>query len=78
MNIFTENSKSSNATVKKKLIEEGTKYECETCGNGPIWNGKPLVLRLKHWNGIGNDHRKQNISLLCPNCWLQSRSSKGS
>lgn len=29
---------------------------------------KPIPLELHHINGINNDHRLENLQMLCPNC----------
>lgn len=59
--------------LKKRLIEEGIIKEiCSSCGIGPEWQGKKLVHVLDHINGINNDHRIENLRLLCPNCNSQT------
>ncbi len=59
--------------VKIRLIRNGIKKEiCESCGQKPFWNDKKLVLQLDHVNGINNDHRLENLQLLCPNCHTQT------
>ncbi len=44
---------------------------CE-CGQGRIWNGKPLTLQLDHRNGDITDNRPENVRLICPNCHTQT------
>lgn len=34
----------------------------------PEWNGKTMVLILDHINVVSNDHRRENLRLVCPNC----------
>ena len=52
-----------------RLFEEGLKERrCEFCGQGEIWRGKRMSLILDHINGIPNDHRLENLRILCPNC----------
>jgi predicted HNH restriction endonuclease len=29
---------------------------------------KPIPLELHHITGINNDHRLENLQMLCPNC----------
>ena len=66
------------AKVKKRLIEEGImKCECAWCGITDTWNGKPIVLHLDHINGVNNDHRLENLRLLCPNCHSQTDTYAG-
>jgi HNH endonuclease len=36
------------------------------------WHGRPLVLELDHINGAADDHRLENLRLLCPNCHSQT------
>jgi hypothetical protein len=60
-------------TIKKRLLREGILEEvCVICGIGPEWQGKPLVLRLDHINGVSDDYRIENLRLLCPNCDSQT------
>jgi transposase len=55
---------------KDRLISQGllSAEVCALCGCPPIWQNKPLVLRLDHINGVNNDHRLTNLRLICPNC----------
>lgn len=63
---------------KRRLINEGVlKNECASCGMGPVWRGKPLVLRLDHVNGDRYDNRKENLRFLCPNCDSQTETFCG-
>lgn len=72
--ILIENSSYLNrAGIKQKLYKiDLLKEECYKCGLGPIWNGKPITLQLEHINGIYNDNRIENLSILCPNCHSQT------
>lgn len=66
------------AKVKKRLIEEGyLECKCSWCGITDTWNGKPIVLHLDHINGVNNDHRLENLRLLCPNCHSQTDTYAG-
>jgi len=59
--------------LKARLIKEDyIKYECVWCGIADAWYDKPIVLHLDHINGISNDHRLENLRLLCPNCHSQT------
>ena len=61
------------AKLKARLIKEDyIKCECVWCGIADTWNDKPIVLHLDHINGISNDHRLENLRLLCPNCHSQT------
>jgi len=59
--------------LKKRLISEGLLDKvCVECGITDSWNNKPIVLHLDHINGVNNDHRLENLRLLCPNCHSQT------
>ena len=63
--------------LKIRLISEKVKEnKCEECGITE-WNNKPLTLQIHHINGIHNDHRINNLKLLCPNCHLQTENYAG-
>lgn len=58
--------------LKRRLINEKVlDYKCNICGISE-WNTKKLSLHLDHINGISNDHRLENLRLLCPNCHSQT------
>jgi len=48
------------------------KNKCYECGLKSIWNNKKLVMHLEHKNGNNKDNRKENLTLLCPNCHSQT------
>lgn len=78
--IMVENSPYTNNRIrlKQRIIEAGLlAYECSECGLGPEWNGKTLVLQLDHINGVNNDHRLENLRILCPNCHTQTATYAG-
>lgn len=78
--ILVENSTyiGHNQRIKRRLIESGLMIdECVKCGQGPIWNGLPIVLTLDHINGVSNDHRIENLRILCPNCHSQTETFSG-
>lgn len=59
--------------LKRRLIKEGLLISrCYKCKNDGTWMGMPLTLQLEHKNGINNDHRLENLELLCPNCHSQT------
>lgn len=67
-NAFREKSSASNGFVKKVLLEQiGVEEKCQNCGISE-WQGVKIPLELDHINGVSNDHRINNIRLLCPNC----------
>jgi hypothetical protein len=55
--------------LKERLFKEGVKArECELCGQGENWRGAHMALILDHINGVGDDHRLENLRIVCPNC----------
>jgi len=55
--------------LKNRLYNEGFKARfCEKCGQDEIWNGEKMSLILDHINGVNNDHRIENLRIVCPNC----------
>jgi hypothetical protein len=67
--ILMKNSTYDTTSLKERLYKEGLKdRECEMCGQDEEWNGKKMSLILDHINGIRNDHRIENLRILCPNC----------
>lgn len=76
--VFVENSAYSNrSALKKRLYKLGFEEKCLECGIGPVWNNKPITLQLDHINGIHNDHRLENLRILCPNCHSQTETYAG-
>jgi HNH endonuclease len=58
--------------LKKRLVAADLlPNACNVCGVTE-WQGKPLVLELDHINGVSDDHRLENLRLLCPNCHSQT------
>lgn len=74
--VLVENSTYSNGQkLKQRLIEAGfLEDRCygELCSVSSSWLGKPIVLQLEHINGVGNDNRIENLTILCPNCHSQT------
>ena len=55
--------------LKRRLLAEGFKQPiCEMCGQGETWRGRRMALVLDHINGTHDDHRLENLRILCPNC----------
>jgi HNH endonuclease len=67
----------SRHTVKRRLLEAGIlENVCDECGISD-WRGKPLSIQLDHRNGIRDDHRLENLRMLCPNCHSQTETFAG-
>lgn len=77
--ILVESSTHGNtSSLKRRLVREGLLVDqCAVCGMLPVWQGKPLVLRLDHINGIRNDNRIRNLRAICPNCDSQTPTFSG-
>ena len=64
--------------LKRRLFAAGIKQPvCEECGQGDVWNGRPLTLQLDHINGDHQDHQLENLMILCPNCHTQTPTHSG-
>ncbi len=70
--VFREDATIARHHVKRKIIDKGLiPYNCNICGIGPEWHGKPMPLILDHINGINNDNRLDNLQFVCSNCESQ-------
>lgn len=75
--VCVENSTYPRHSLKKRLIEQKIiPYECQICGIGPEWQGKPMPLILDHINGVNNDNRLSNLRFVCSNCDSQLETYK--
>lgn len=67
--ILVRDSNYSRGHVKHRLFKEGLKQRrCELCDQGEEWRGGRMSLILDHINGVPNDHRIENLRIVCPNC----------
>ena len=65
-------AKRNRKPIKMRLVAAGLlKNACQSCG-ATDWQGKPLKMHLDHISGIRNDHRLENLRMLCPNCHSQT------
>jgi 5-methylcytosine-specific restriction endonuclease McrA len=71
LDVLLATSRSRNA-IKRRLLGAGLlQNRCEHCGLSD-WEGKPLCVQIDHINGIRDDHRLENLRMLCPNCHSQT------
>ena len=62
----------SRLTIKRHLLKAGIIVNrCDLCGLSE-WRGHPLSIQIDHVNGIRDDHRLENLRMLCPNCHSQT------
>jgi hypothetical protein len=67
--ILVARSTFSRGHLKRRLLRAGLKQPiCEICGQGELWQGCRMSLVLDHINGVRDDHRLENLRILCPNC----------
>jgi hypothetical protein len=67
--VMVQSSTYHRGHLKRRLLAEGLKRpECEMCGQGEVWRGRRMSLVLDHVNGVHDDHRLENLRILCPNC----------
>lgn len=67
--VLVEHSSYSRSHLKQRLYREGLKQpRCEMCGQGESWNGGVMSMILDHVNGVRDDHRLENLRIVCPNC----------
>ncbi len=75
--LVVDSNYTNRSQIKKRLLAKGLMtYECSCCGITD-WQGQPLSLHLDHINGVNNDHRLENLRLLCPNCHSQTSTYAG-
>jgi hypothetical protein len=67
--VLVERSTYPRKDVKRRLLAEGLKDpQCELCGQDELWRGRPMSMILDHVNGVRDDHRLENLRMVCPNC----------
>lgn len=55
-------------SVYREYIENEQNHKCAICGIPDVWNDKHLVFVLDHIDGNANNHCRDNLRLVCPNC----------
>jgi DNA-directed RNA polymerase subunit RPC12/RpoP len=67
--VMIEHSTYSRSALKQRLLKAGVLVnKCSICGLGSEWNKRPIRMRLDHQNGVYDDHRLDNLRMVCPNC----------
>ena len=75
--LFASGIYRSRHNLKSRLLRSGLKESrCDQCGIDS-WRGLPLSLCLHPVNGASDDHRLENLQLLCPNCHSQTPNFSG-
>jgi hypothetical protein len=49
----------------RRYVIERDKHQCVICGQGEIWNDKPLVLEIDHIDGDHKNNRPENLRTVC-------------
>jgi hypothetical protein len=66
--IFCKGSAFPTSRLLAILLREGLRERrCERCRLAK-WQDRPIPLEVDHVNGVRNDHRLENLRVLCPNC----------
>lgn len=67
--VLVEKSTYTRGSLKRRLLAAGLKQPvCEMCGQDEFWLGRRMSMVLDHINGVSDDHRLENLRMLCPNC----------
>lgn len=67
--ILVEHSTFSRNHLKARLYAAGIKRPiCELCGQNDVWRARRMAMILDHINGVRDDHRLENLRIVCPNC----------
>lgn len=68
-----KSSTRSTTNIKKFILRNNIiEYKCACCGNTGEWQGKELILQLDHIDGNNQNHTKENLRFMCPNCHSQT------
>lgn|SRR5262245_8414702 len=62
---------SPNHLVARLISETLFENRCSDCGQPPVWQGRPLFMRLHHIDGDARNLEIENLAPLCPNCYTQ-------
>lgn len=76
--VMIKNSSYSRSCLKRRLLKENLlENKCSECGLKDIWNGKPINMQIDHINGVADDHRLENLRMVCANCHSQTDTYAG-
>jgi len=71
LDVLLATSRSRHA-IKRRLMQAGLiQNRCDFCGISE-WQGEPISIQIDHMNGVRDDHRVENLRMLCPNCHSQT------
>lgn len=56
---------------RSRILEEQNGL-CAICSGPQSWNEKPLTFHIDHINGRRQDHYRENLRAICPNCHSQT------
>jgi Zn finger protein HypA/HybF involved in hydrogenase expression len=72
--VFSSRNKLNDFVLSSYIIDNKVMdYECRSCKQDSIWNGKLLTLILDRVNNKITDNTLENLRFLCPNCYSQFR-----
>ena len=75
--ILVEGRPHGSHSLKLRLIKDGVfEHMCYACFLRE-WRERPIPLELEHINGVHDDNRLKNLTLLCPNCHALTPTYRG-
>jgi hypothetical protein len=60
----------------KRYIKERDNDSCTVCGQGNMWQGKPITIEIDHIDGVHSNSTPGNLRCICPNCHSQTDTFK--
>ncbi|MGH3025189.1 MAG: HNH endonuclease, partial [Gaiellaceae bacterium] len=67
--VLVEHSTYGRGSLRRRLLAAGLKQPvCEMCGQDEFWLRGRMSMVLDHINGVSDDHRLENLRMLCLNC----------
>jgi hypothetical protein len=75
--LVAESTYTNTNRLKNRLLNNGIfERRCMRC-NLTKWLEQPIPIELDHINGDRQDHRLENLRLLCPNCHALTETYRG-